>query len=128
MTLDLADPVELDPTDPIDKVLAEMVALNRRKRADYAHDGDPLSNFYRTAQIMRTKGYSGWSALTSVEYALAIKEARLEALRANGRFNLTQNESVRDSLLDQAVYAVLAIAVYDRDTLLATEFPEPNHD
>lgn len=104
---------ELDLRDPIDKVLAEMVALNRRKRADYARQDDPLSNFFRTAEIMRGKGYQ-WDALTSVEYALAIKEARLEALRANGRLDRPANESVRDTLLDEAVYAVLLVAVYDR--------------
>jgi hypothetical protein len=47
--------MELDLTDPIDSVLAEMVTLNRRKRADYAKDDDPLSNFFRTAEIMRGK-------------------------------------------------------------------------
>ena len=106
--------MELDLRDEIDKVLAEMVVLNRRKRRDYGIDGDPLSNFFRTAEIMRGKGYKGWDALTSVHYAIAIKEARLEALRLNGRLDATANESVRDTLIDAAVYAVLCVAVYDR--------------
>jgi hypothetical protein len=108
------EPVVLDPNDPIDEVLIEMVKLNRRKRADYAKDTDPLSNFFRTAEIMRERGYVDWSGLTSVEYALAIKQARIEALRANGRMDQTANESVRDTMLDDAVYSVLKIAVYDR--------------
>lgn len=113
VTTDLDTPL-LDPFDPIDTILIDMVRINRRKRADYAKDGDPLSNFFRTAEIMRGKGYADWDALTSVEYAIAIKQARLEALRINGRLEQTQNESVRDTLLDGAVYAVLQLAVYDR--------------
>lgn len=115
------EPVQLDPDDPIDSILIEMVKLNRRKRADYGLDGDPTSNFFRTAEIMRAKGYKDWTALTSVEYAMAIKAARVEALRANGRLDETQNESVRDTLLDQAVYSVLALAVYDREHPQASE-------
>lgn len=107
-------PITLDPNDPIDSVLAEMVTLNRRKRADYAMDTDPLSNFFRTAEIMRQKGYAGCDAMTSVDYALAIKQARQEALRVNGRMDQPSNESVRDTLLDQAVYSVLSVAIYDR--------------
>lgn len=107
-------PITLDPDDPIDSVLAEMVTLNRRKRADYAHDGDPLSNFFRTAEIMRAKGYKEFDAMTSVDYLLAVKEARMEALRANGRVDQPSNESVRDTLLDESVYAVLRTAIYDR--------------
>jgi hypothetical protein len=110
----MSEPVVLDPNDLIDQVLIEMVKLNRRKRADYAKDSDPLSNFFRTAEIMRERGYEDWSALTSVEYALAIKQARIEALRANGRLDMTANESVRDTMLDDAVYSVLKLAVYDR--------------
>lgn len=106
--------MELDPKDPIDSVQLEMASLNHRKRRDYAADGDPLSNFFRTAEIMRNKGYPDFDALASVDYLLAVEEARLEALRSNGRLNDPANESVRDSLLDGAVYAVLRVAVYDR--------------
>ena len=65
--------MELDLRDEIDKVLAEMVVLNRRKRRDYSIDGDPLSNFFRTAEIMRGKGYKGWDALTSVHAASPLR-------------------------------------------------------
>lgn len=112
----MSEVVMLDIKDPIDSILAEMVKLNRRKRADYAKDSDPLSNFYETAAIMRGKGYADWTAMTSAEYAIAIKQARLGALRDNGRLDQTQNESVRDTLLDNAVYSVLLLAIYDRET------------
>lgn len=108
--------ITLDPADPIDAVLIDMVTINRRKRADYAKDSDPLSNFYRTAELMRSRGYQDWTAMTSAEYAIAIKQARMEALRENGRLDKTENESVRDTLLDNAVYSVLLLAIYDRET------------
>jgi hypothetical protein len=41
--------ITLDPKDPIEAVLIEMVGLSRRKRNDYAEDDDPFSNFRRSA-------------------------------------------------------------------------------
>lgn len=106
--------IELDPTSPFEAIVIEMVELHRRKRADYAKDGDALSNFFETAVAMREKGYSGFSALTSVDYLLAVKDVRLQALAANGRMTQTANESVRDTLIDKANYDVLKLAIYDR--------------
>ena len=113
--------LELDTTIPFEAIVAdmqgilnEMVALHRRKRADYALDGDSLSNFFSTAAAMRGKGYEDFTALTSADYLLAVKEVRLEALAANGRMEQTANESVRDTLIDMCNYQVLRLAIYDR--------------
>lgn len=103
----------LDPEHPFEGRLLEMAVLSRRKRADYAFDHDPFSNFRETAAIMRRKGHPNFTALDSVTFNRAQKEVRLEALMANGRMDDTANESVRDSLLDDAVYAVIALALYD---------------
>lgn len=102
----------LDEDHPFERVLLEMAALSQRKRADYALDSDPFSNFRKTAERMRRR-HPGFTALDSVAFNRFQKEVRLEALAENGRMNATSNESVRDTLLDDAVYAVIALAIYD---------------
>lgn len=113
LELDLDLPFEAIIADMQD-ILEQMVLLHRRKRADYALDGDSLSNFFSTAAAMRDKGYQDFTALTSADYLLAVKEVRLEALAANGRMEQTANESVRDTLIDMCNYHVLRTAIYDR--------------
>lgn len=102
--------VELDTTDPIDAVLIKIHETNRRKRADYATDGDPFSNFDGSARRLAVPGVGG---LEACEFLIATKEERLAALRANGR--PPANESVLDTYLDRAVYAILAYAIACRD-------------
>jgi hypothetical protein len=114
----------LDPSHPFEKILLEMAALSRRKRADYALDSDPFSNFRLTAEEMRADGkHSTFDALDSVKFNRAQKKVRLRALAANGRMEQVANESVRDSYLDDAVYAAILLAIYDeqRDAALGGE-------
>lgn len=99
----------LDPADPIDAVLLEIHALNRRKRADYAVDGDPFSNFYAVA---RRVSHLGIGPMGVLEVLLAVKEERLIALAANGRD--PANESVDDTYRDLAVYTTLRRALARR--------------
>jgi hypothetical protein len=105
----------LDPNHPVEKILIEMAELSRRKRADYARDTNPLSNFYETAEEMRRDGMENFTAMASVKFNRAQKKVRLRALLANGRADSPANESVRDTLLDDAVYAVLALAIHDEE-------------
>jgi hypothetical protein len=88
--------------DPFEYTAAQMVMLNRMKRADYAKDDDPFSNFRRTAESM---GIEGFGPLQAVQFNLAQKIARLRALAENGR--APRNEAVRDTWLDLAVYAAI---------------------
>jgi len=99
----------LDPSHPFEAVLLVMAALSRRKQADYARDTDLFSNFRETAVAI---GIPEFNALAAVEFNIAQKEARLRALRANGRMDDPANESVADTLIDRAVYAVIAVAVH----------------
>lgn len=96
----------LDLEDPFEAAVFELVQMNRRKRRDYAVDGDPFSNFRETADQL---GLAVWEA---AEFNLAQKLARLKSLRANGRMEEPSNESVGDTYLDAAVYAVIMYAIY----------------
>lgn len=94
--------ITLNADDPIENALIEVVRMNRRKRADYAVDGDPFSNFRAAAHG------AGVSVEQGIEYMIATKQARLVALRSNGR--APQNESVYDTVVDRAVYGIIALA------------------
>jgi hypothetical protein len=100
------DEFVLDPNDPFEALLIEMVQLNRAKRHDYAGDSDPWQNFYDSAQ--QVNGTAG----QSVETLIATKQARLRQLLFTGRS--PKNESVRDTILDRAVYSVIALSIFDR--------------
>jgi hypothetical protein len=101
------DTVTLDPRDPFDRALIPMVLTNRAKRRDYAEDGSPFTNFERTAD------FAGFEAIwLSALFNCAQKLARITALRKNGRLDDPSNEAVEDTLLDNAVYAVIALAIY----------------
>lgn len=98
----------LDPNDPFDSALIPIVLTNRRKRADYAKDGDPFSNFRDTSSLF---GLEGFGPVEAALFNLFQKVTRLRSLRMNGRMKETQNEAVIDTYLDLAVYAVIVYAL-----------------
>lgn len=102
--------VTLDPGDPFERALIAMVETNRRKRRDYALDGDPFSNFTATAQFANFK--HRWM---SPLFNCAQKLARISSLAANGRTDDPENEAIGDTLLDNAVYGVIAYADWSWD-------------
>jgi hypothetical protein len=102
------DSLTLDPNDPFECVLIEMVATNRKKRADYANSSDIFANFRRSAGLI---GLAGFGPKEAVLFNIAQKLARLQALRENGRINEPMNETVEDTYLDLAVYGVLLLAL-----------------
>ncbi len=103
--------VTLDATDPFDRVLIPIVLTNRAKRADYAADGDPFSNFRDTAHMF---GMPGFDAPESALLNVLQKCARLRALRTNGRMDDPRNEAVYDTYLDLAVYSVICLALVEQ--------------
>jgi hypothetical protein len=100
--------VTLDPDDPFDAALIPIVQTNRRKRADYANDGDPFDNFKTSSHLL---GLDGFGMIEAGLFNVTQKLARLKSLRQNGRMHDTANEGVMDSYLDLAVYAVLVYAM-----------------
>ena len=100
--------IVLDPGDPFESALIQMVQTNRAKRRDYAVDGSPFSNFEETAAGMNMQGFG---PIESSLFNVLQKLARIRSLRANGRVNDPANESVLDTYLDLAVYAVITYAI-----------------
>jgi hypothetical protein len=89
-----------------DALIAEIQALHEAKNSDYAHDADPLSNFRRAEAL----GVPAWKG---VLVRLTDKWSRIEQL-SHGKS--PKNESLRDSLIDSAVYALLAVLLLDEST------------
>ena len=100
--------IKLDPDDPFDNVLIDIVNMNRRKRKDYAADSDIFSNFRDSASNL---GLEGFGPAEAAYQLLLTKVARLRSLRINGRMEDPSNESVLDTYLDLAVYAVIVLAL-----------------
>lgn len=104
--------IELDPDDPFDAAIIPMVLTNRKKRLDYATDGDPFSNFKDTSDDL---GLIGFGAKESALFNVLQKKARLKALRLNGRIDDPSNEAVIDTYMDLAVYSVILYALALQD-------------
>jgi hypothetical protein len=105
---------ELDPTDPFESILLDMVTLHRKKKADYGSDDNPLSNFDKVAALVPIPEYDAtYDCLTMVIRKLS----RIENLvnKAGGWKVKAKNESLEDSLIDLAVYSVLLLELYRRD-------------
>jgi hypothetical protein len=108
MGTSMDDMVLLDPADPFEAVLIDMVATNRKKRADYANKDDAFVNFRRSSGLL---GIPGFGPKEAALHNITQKLARLQALREAGRMDDPKNESVQDTYLDLAVYAVILLAL-----------------
>ncbi len=86
-----------------DALLAEIAALHESKNHDYAKDADPLSNLRDSASV----GVEPWRG---VLVRLTDKWSRIKQL-ASGK--TAKHESMRDSLIDNAVYSLLAVILMD---------------
>lgn len=93
----------LDPTDPFEAAVIDMVEMNRRKRADYASAQDIFRNFVRVSSAMDMAEYTPLEDIL----AMTIRKA-MRIVNLRGR--LPENEAVQDSWIDLAVYATLGYA------------------
>ena len=84
-------------------LIEEIRQLHNEKNHDYAEDVDPLSNLRRCQHF----GVEPWRG---VLVRLSDKWSRLEQL-AGGK--TPKNESLRDTLIDNAVYSLLAVLLLD---------------
>lgn len=86
------------------KLLEQMADLHSRKNHDYAGKNDPLKNL-RACERLDLKPFLG------VMVRLQDKWSRLEEFVKSGQL-MVKNESVIDTLMDNAVYSLLAIILY----------------
>jgi hypothetical protein len=85
------------------ELLREIGELHDRKQKDYGRASDPFANV-RSAERW---GVPGWTyAMLRIEE----KCHRLEAMKTNGQL---ANESAEDSFRDLAVYALIALILFE---------------
>ncbi len=84
-------------------LIDEIVALHESKNSDYASDADPLSNLRRSEAF----GVPAWQGAL---VRMTDKWSRIEQL-ASGK--VPKHESLRDSLIDNAVYSLLTVLLLE---------------
>ena len=98
------------PSD-VSELLAQLATLHAAKSHDYARADNPFSNFEEAAAS------AGVSVDTVFAVMLGIKQARLKELQGAGK--TPRHESVADTQIDLALYAVLRAAYAQRQRRLA---------
>lgn len=89
------------------EMLEAMADLHSRKNHDYAGNSDPLKNLKASLRM-------GVSPFQGVMIRLQDKWSRLEQFVTSGEL-MVKNESVVDTLMDNAVYSILAIILYQEE-------------
>lgn len=88
--------------DSFEKITGEMLALTTKKNADYANENDAFANF-------RTFGELG------ILVRMSDKFARLKTALYDRKDMSVSDETVEDTILDLATYAILLLS-YRRET------------
>lgn len=86
------------------ELLEKMADLHSRKNHDYAGEGDPLRNFRKSLE----QGVEPWRGIM---IRLSDKWSRLESFCKQGTLEI-KDELIEDTLMDNAVYSLLAILLY----------------
>lgn len=95
----------MDQFERFAAVVDEMKELHERKSKDYGVASDPLANLRASAEF----GVAPW---LGAAIRLNDKVQRLKSLASNGKL---ENESIRDSFIDIANYAVIALLLYEEE-------------
>jgi hypothetical protein len=88
-------------------LLKEMAELHSKKNSDYAKIKDPLANLRRCKEL-------GVSPFIGCLVRLSDKFSRLEGFARKG-FLEVKDESIKDTLMDTAVYSLLAIILKEEE-------------
>ena len=100
------------PGDPrLHALLAEIGELHDRKQQDYGRTGDPFANVRASEDF----GVTGWIG-TMIRANDKMRRVQSMALKGS-----LQNESLEDSLMDLAVYSLIAIILYRESTAIDEE-------
>ena len=95
--------VDYPVVPPFQQAINTIIEIHNKKAKDYSEESDPFSNF-KTAASM-----AGVDVAVVFDTLIGIKQARLINLRGE---KTPLNESIADTILDRAVYSVLAYAYY----------------
>jgi hypothetical protein len=95
-------------------LLDEMAALHSNKNHDYATTDDPFSNFRRCEAF----GIPAWKGVLA---RMSDKWSRIEQI-SNGKE--PKNESLRDSLIDNAVYSLICVLLMEPDDRATMSYDE----
>jgi|TARA_R110000796_G_scaffold82594_3_gene181057 hypothetical protein len=87
------------------KLLEEIADLHDKKNTDYANATDCLSNLKGCSRL-------GLPPMIGTIIRMQDKWGRIENFCKNG---FLVNESLRDSLIDNAVYSLLAVTILDEE-------------
>ena len=93
------------------EIIEELKELHSRKNSDYASAGDPLSNLRACEKL-------GIDPFTGVMIRFQDKWDRLIELtkkKLEGEGPAVKDESIIDTLMDNAVYSVLAIILLEEE-------------
>lgn len=98
------------------QVLDEIKALHDKKQADYGTEDDQFANI-RASELF---GFPAWVG------AVMRAQDKIHRIQTFSRKGRLVNETVEDSLLDLAVYAVIALAMHREEE--AAPICTPNYD
>lgn len=93
-----------DETEPFMNAIYSICAMHVKKAKDYGSDGSP----YHNIEACEDMGIPAWVGIT---LRMNDKEVRIRNFLKRGHL---ANESVRDSIHDNAVYGILRLMEYDR--------------
>lgn len=89
-------------SDKFNEILDELRAMHDKKSKDYGTDGDAYANVRASAEF----GVAPWIGALIREND---KTTRIKSFIAKGSL---VNESLEDSLVDKAVYSIIALLLY----------------
>lgn len=87
------------------ELLDEMRELSARKQADYGRSTDPFANVRASEDF----GIAGWIG------SVMRMNDKMRRLQAAARGKNLKNESVTDSLMDVAVYALISLVLFEEE-------------
>lgn len=102
-----------------ESVLDEMATLHHKKNKDYGLDDDPFANV-RASEEFDIPGWLG---------GIVRANDKMTRLKTFARKRHLENETVEDSLLDLANYAVIALVLYRQSEMAhggANTGPDPD--
>ncbi len=93
---------------PFQKILEEIENLHDKKQKDYGRDKDPFANVRASVDF----GVPSW---VGTMIRANDKMRRIQTFTQKG---VLANEGVRDSLIDLAVYTIIALVLYDEANVI----------